>query len=198
MEENKLNFKKLSKYAKIILSVAVVLILTIVIIIIAFPTKDGSLTTVSQSSLEKVIEINELETIKYTYNAIATKHTDDNKSVKYYVAYDGTVTAGIDFKKINISVDNENKIVSITLPEVEIQGTEVKLESMEFIFTKDKYETETVSQEAYKLCKEDLRSRVEKEDTLYTMAKENAIMSVKGMFKPWIDTIDNSYTVEVK
>lgn len=157
----------------------------------------GELTTISKSSLQKIVEIQELSTVEYIYNATATKY-DKNKAPMYHVAYEGTVTAGIDFNKIGIDITDDEKKIEITIPEIEIFDTKVDMGTLEYIFIKDKYETETVSQEAYKLCKEDLKSRVDKENTLYDTARENAKSSAEALFKPWIDTIDSGYTLEIK
>lgn len=191
--------KGLSNKAKLILVLALVIIIGVGAFVLISRNKDGQLTTISKASLQKIIEINELSTVDYTYNATAAKYVEDNvEEVKYYVAYEGTVTAGIDFHKIDIDVNEDEKIVTITIPEVEIHGIRVDMGTMEYIFVKDKFETETISQEAYKLCKEDLKKRVEKEKLLYSTAKENAVSSVEALFKPWIETIDKEYKVEIK
>ncbi len=181
----------------------VVIILAIIVVIIfymktaVFRDKDGQVTTISKSSLERIIEIGELSTVDYTYNAIAKVYDEEGSTIKYYVAYEGTVTAGIDFEKISIKVDEEQKKVRIIIPDVEIHNVNVDMGTMEYIFTKNKYETETISQEAYKICKQDLQSRVKEERDLYGMAKENAIASVRALFLPWIEQMDKGYTVEV-
>lgn len=187
---------KLRLLSKIIFLTLTLLLLFLLVFITVKKNSDGHLTTISKSSLQKIIEINELSTVDYTYNAIATKY-DENKKAMYHVAYEGTVTAGIDFNKIEIEVNENEKKVVITVPEVEIHNIKVDMGTMEYIFIKDKYETEDVSQEAYKLCKEDLSQKAEKETVLKTTAKENAKSSVKALFAPWIATIDASYTVEI-
>lgn len=169
----------------------------IIVLAIIGNQKNGSLTTISESTLQEVIEINELSTVDYTYNAI-TKKVDKNNNPMYYVAYEGTVTAGIDFNKIEFEVDEKEKKVIITLPEIEIHSTKVEMGTLEYIFTKNKYETEDITQEAYKLCKDDLKTRIESESELYNTARENAISSVEALFNPWIDTVDDEYTVEIK
>lgn len=196
-EKKKIQIPKLRLQTKIIIILSLVLILVVGILLAITQNNSGQLTTISKSSLQKVIEINELSTVDYTYNATATKY-DENNDAMYYVAYEGTVTAGIDFNEIGIEVIEEEKKVKITIPEVEIHSTKVDMGTMEYIFTKNKYETEDISQEAYKLCKDDLKARIEKENVLHDTARENAISSVEALFKPWIDTIDNSYTVEIK
>lgn len=196
-EKKKIQIPKLRLQTKIIIILSLVLILVVGILLAITQNNGGQLTTISKSSLQKVIEINELSTVDYTYNATATKY-DENNDAMYYVAYEGTVTAGIDFNEIGIEVIEEEKKVKITIPEVKIHSTKVDMGTMEYIFTKNKYETEDISQEAYKLCKDDLKARIEKENVFHDTARENAISSVKALFKPWIDTIDNSYTVEIK
>lgn len=154
-------------------------------------------TTISEASLQEIIEISELSTVDYTYNAIA-KAIDEDGEVKYYIAYEGVVTAGINFDKIDIEVDDEDKMITFIVPDVEVQDIEVDMGTLEYIFEDDDYETETVSQEAYKISLADLEKRVEEENMLFELAKENAIESVKALFTPWIVQIDATYTVQVR
>ena len=160
--------------------------------------KGGTVTTISEASLEKVFEISELSTADYAYNAIASAYENDGKTAKYYVAYDGTVTAGIDFSKIIIAIDDDSKKITLTIPNCEIQDTTVDFGSMKYIFENDKYDTETVSQEAYELCKADLVQRVEKEEDLLVLAKENATAAVEALVNPWVKQIDSEYVVDIQ
>lgn len=211
MDENKSELKSqknrialalvagLSQKVKTIVTMVIMLLIVIGAIVLISRNKEGQLTTISKSSLQKIIEINELSTMDYTYNAIATKYVDDKaKKVKYYVAYEGTVIAGIDFNKISIDVNEEEKKIIIIIPEAEIQGVNVDMGKMQYIFTKNKYETETVSQEAYKLCQDDLQNRIKEETTLYEIAKDNAVLSIEALLKPWIEAVDSDYKVEIK
>lgn len=201
IERNKKGFIKNMRNCIRLLIVVIILAIIVVIIFYmktaVFRDKDGQVTTISESSLERIIEIGELSTVDYTFNAIARVYDEEGSTIKYYVAYEGTVTAGIDFEKISIKVDEEQKKVRIIIPDVEIHNINVDMGTMEYIFTKNKYETETISQEAYKICKQDLQSRVKEERDLYGMAKENAIASVRALFLPWIEQMDKGYTVEV-
>ena len=193
--------KTFSSVAKALLWVGIVLIIVAALVIgwlILNSGEEGKITTVSEVSLQKVIEINELSTVDYTYNATTSKIKEGSDEVMYYVAYEGTVTAGIDFHKISFVLNEEEKTISITIPEIEIHNVSVNMGTMEYIFTKDKYETETISQEAYKLCKADLEKRVQDEQLLKDTAKENAVASVEALFKPWIDTVDEDYKVIIQ
>jgi len=138
-----------------------------------------------------------MKTVEYDYNAIAQVNKD-KKTVKYYVSYKGTVNAGIDFSKIDVSINGNKKIITLELPPVEIQSIEVAMEEMKFIFTKDKYETEKVTQEAYKACCSDLEKRISEENILFDVARDNAVSSIKALFKPLIDASNEDYTIEIK
>ncbi len=189
----------LSKKAKLIIALILVAVISVGIIVVVAQNEEGQLSTISKSYLQKVVEINELSTVDYPYNATVAKYKEgDKEEVMYYVAYEGTVTAGIDFREIEIKIDKDEKIIYIILPEIEIHGISVDMGKMEYIFVKNKFETETISQEAYKLCKKDLNERAKNERLLYDTARENAISSVEALFKPWIETVDKRYSVEIK
>lgn len=50
---------------------------------------------------------------------------------------EATVKAGIDFGHVEISVDDETKIISVKLPEIKITDITVDIESMDYIFIND-------------------------------------------------------------
>ena len=85
----------------------------------------------------------------------------------------------------------------MTLPEVEIHETSVDMGTLDYIFVKKQSESSSVSQEAYKLCKEDLKNRVENEVELKDIAKENARDALKGLLEPWAKSLNNGYELEI-
>lgn len=179
-------------------------ILAVILVAVAFlmprlfSSKEPQVTTITKASLEKVLEISDLETLDYTYNSIVDIMDEDGETAKYHVAYEGVVTAGIDFEKIGISVEDETKTVVITVPEAEVQNVYVDMGTMEYIFEKDRYETETVSQEAYHRCCEDLEKKAKEETSLLTIARDNAIEAVNALISPWVEQMDEEYHVEVR
>ena len=189
---------KKNKKPKIILGIVILIVL-----IIGFKpggvfhSSQNKVSTVSKSSLEKVLETSQLTTLQYTYNAIAEVKKEFFDTIKYHVAYEGTVQAGIDFEDIDIDINKEKKIITITLPEVSIQNVIVSAESMEYIFNDDKYESETVASEAYSACVKDLQTRAEKEVQLLQMAKENARDAVQALIEPWVKQVDEEYTIKI-
>ncbi len=159
--------------------------------------EEGKVTTVSKSTLEKVFMKSDLSTGEYRFNSIARKYNETGYIV-YYVKYEGYIKAGIDFSKIKIDCDEEKKIINITIPEVEIQDVTVKMETLDYIFKDESYETESVSQEAYKLAEEDLKSKAESATELKETARQNAYDTVEALVRPWIAQLDTSYTVNIK
>ena len=164
----------------------------------AIEGEESKVTTVSRASLEKVFEISELSTADYTYNAIAKAYGEDGTTVKYYVSYEGKVKAGIDFNKIDFDINEEEKIITVTLPDVELQERTVNPGTLEYIFIDKKSETEAVHQEAFRLCESDLEERTAKEEELFTLARENAAAVVEALVMPWVKQIDEEYKVEIQ
>lgn len=202
-EENEMKIKLIDKIKgfirkrKSILLIIFVILILISIYEIICKFQEQKFTITAQSSLEKIIEISELSTMEYTYNAIATKYKDnvqDENNVEYYVSYEGVVTVGIDFNAIKIEPNEEEKKIVITLPEVEKHDILVNMGTMEYIYVKNAKEQDKISQEAYLLCKEDLKNRVSKEVNIEKNARENAISAVEALFEPW----NGTYQIEVK
>lgn len=193
--------KKHSKFTKKIILFIGAIVLIIAAISFMRVHNENRLTITTKSSLEKIIEINKLSTIEYTYNAIVTKYKNDevkDDNVEYYVAYNGKVTAGIDFNEINIDVDYKEKKIYITLPNVEIHETNVDMGTLDYIHEKNTSEKDSISQEAYKLCKNDLRERAKNETELLINANENAKSAIEALIKPWIESVDREFQIEFK
>lgn len=161
-------------------------------------SEENRVTTITKASLEKVLEISDLETLDYTYNSIVDVMDEDGEKIKYHVAYEGVVTAGIDFEKIAVDVEEDTKTVVITVPEAGVQNVYVDMGTLEYIFEKDRYETETVSQEAYHACCEDLEKKAKEEMSLLTIARDNAVEAVNALITPWVEQMDEEYQVEVR
>lgn len=194
--------KKLTKKQKRLIAILcgvlaiIIASVTVTLILVNKEDKVGEVSTISKSSLEKVVERAQLSTLEYTYNAIVSVK-DDKGKIKYHVAYEGVVKVGMDFTKIDIDVDNVEKKIKIKIPEMQIENPVVKMEDMEYIFVKEKYETEDVSAEAFNISKEDLKKRTANDESLMQMARENAVSSIRAFIEPWIEQLDAEYTVEI-
>ena len=154
--------------------------------------EEGEVFTITESSLQKILEINELSTIEYTYNSIKKV----NGKIKYTIYYSGRVKAGIDFKDIIINVDDENKMVNIKLPEAKIISCIIDDGSLDYIFDNEKNDTYEIHNDALALANNDLSEKVNENKLILDLAKENSFTIVEELLKPWIEYANYSYTIE--
>ncbi len=201
--KDKNNVKK-GKYSDLFKLLLLVFIIGLVSLFV-FKYGDGKVKMSAKVLLEKVVEKNDLQTVSYTYNAIAKQCKNDkctdkssNDDYKYFVAYEGIVTAGIDMEKVDVKIDKTNKKIILTIPEPYITGYNVPIESLNFIFTKEKYNESKELQIAHKLCKEDLEGRSNNEELILNTAKNNAILVLKEFYKPLIEKKYPKYDLEIK
>lgn len=184
--------KYFSKSATIIIIAVILIAVVTVVLLKVFEKEEPVKEVITVSTLEKIVEVSDLSTFKVVYNGVAVAED------KYYVSYQATVDAGIDFEKIEITVDNEAKIVTIKLPQAEILDTYVDIASMDYIFMDKKANTETVSEEAYKLCKYDVKHESENQEAIIDLAQQNAENVVIALVQPFVDQVDAEYDIVVE
>lgn len=154
---------------------------------------------ISKSTLEDIINVSDLSTFEAVYNGIAKVTDEDNpEKVNYYVSYDAKVKAGIDFEKVDITVNTDEKIITVMLPEIKITDVNVDITSLDYIFENEKANTETVSEEAYKKCIEDVTSESNSEDAIYELAEQNARNIVEALISPFVEQLDSEYRLEIQ
>lgn len=188
-------FKKLSLKMKIVSICILVLIIFLLVKALGI-FSEQRLIMEATSTLEKIEFINELSSVEYPYSAIATKNNSKGKTL-YYVHYKGTVKAGIDFSKITIELDKSKDQFVVTIPEVEVYDYLIDISSLEYLELKSQSDKGS-SDDAFKLCKEDLQKRVEDDELFWNTARDNAVDIVEGFLQPWIDSLDDKYEVVFK
>ncbi len=160
------------------------------------PKQEASIITIS--TIDKIVHVSELSTFSAVYNGIAeVKNEADPEKTDYYVAYDAKVKAGLDFNKIQTEVDEENKTVKITLPDITIQDVNVDIASMDFIFVNKKLNQSTISADAFRACEQDAEKESSEKQAIYELAKQNAVNVVTALTQPFVEQLDASYTLEV-
>ncbi len=187
--------------------IILVLVIAVVVLvgIIALLTRKGNQIEIKvKSTLEKIVEKNDLETLSIVYNVIAKqcnegvecdKTSNDIDDFYYVVSCKGTITAGIDFSKVKIEVLKEEKKVVVEIPEATIQGIP-SIGSIKFL-NGDDIPASKVS-EARKLCEETIIEKSELDDRLIPSAKEQAKVVLEEFYKQWVKAYDSSYVVEVR
>ena len=198
--KQKLTIPKEKKVRFLIILIAAVLVVGLVVFGIAkmVNPKVNEPEVVTVSTLEKIINVSELSTFTAVYNGIAqVKNDKDPEEIDYYVSYEARVNAGVDFEKIVINVDNEEKKIQISIPEVYITDVNVDIASLDFIFYNDKANTSTVTEQAFKACEDDVKGESEKQAAILDLAKQNAINILTALVKPIVEQMDAEYQLVV-
>ncbi len=204
IEKNDVNqTKKKRLHLKKLLVFLLVGVIALSIIIALMPKDEERIEMKVKSSLVKIIEKSDLETVNITYNVIAKKCKEDDCDTtsnnigdfKYVVSCKGTITAGIDFTKVKIDVDEENKKIVVEVPDAIIKG-EPNIGSIKFLNGNNVSADELPN--ARKLCQEVTKSKSQEDNQLIPEAKAQAITILEEFYSQWIKAYDPSYTVEVK
>ena len=176
----------------------------LLLIFLIFSSKEGQIKMKIKSTLEKVIEKSDLETVTFTYNVIAKQCKDDEvcdkatnniNNFKYVVSCKGSIVAGIDFKKITVDVNQKNKKVVIKIPEATIID-EPNILSIKFLNGNELPASELPN--ARRLCQETIKEKSSVDEKLIPAAKEQSIIVLEEFYNQWIKAYNSSYSVEVK
>lgn len=185
--------------------VAVLVLLAIVALIFAVvlaqedTPQENQPQIINKSTLEKIINVSDLSTFEAVYNGIAeVMNGDKPEQIDYYVAYDAKVKAGIDFENVKIEVDDENKVIVVTLPEIKITDVEVDITSLDYIFLNEDANTPTVSEEAYRKCIEDVQNESNSENAIFELAEQNARNIVEALLRPFVTQLDENYQLRIE
>lgn len=178
---------------------AIVVVALVLFFAVSNFTHKQTIETTVSSVLKDTKTISELQTLIVPYNSVVKveepkkKETDEQK-YKYVVSYHGTVTFGIDFKKIKVSEDKDNKKVIVTMPKISIVETNVAPESVVPIYLEDKKADEEFAYiERRRECDEDLRSKAENDIKVTEMAKKTAESTVRNLINPFIKELYPDY-----
>lgn len=154
---------------------------------------------VTVSTLQKIVDVSQLSTFTSVYNGIAKVMNERHpEEIDYYVSYEAKINAGIDFKQIEIEMDNNSKTIYVTIPEVYITDINVDIGSMDFIFYNDDANKSTISQVAYKACEADVQQESEKQESILELARQNAENVLTALIDPILEQMDPEYSLVVE
>lgn len=200
MEEKENPKSKRIKFKHIaVLFVIIAAIITALMIKIKIFNKKSEPTIISKATLEKVINVSDLSTFEAIYNGVAAVANEENpENIDYYVSYEAKVKAGIDFELVEVEVNETDKVITVTLPEVKITDVDVDIASLDYIFMNNKANTQTVSEQAYKKCIKDVTKESNSTDEIYESARQNARNIVEALISPFVEQLDSEYKLEIK
>ena len=200
MEVKEEKMKTKNNKGLVLLLIGIIIVLVGVFVI---PNKEGKIKISAKTSLDRLVEKSDLETVNFTYNVIAKKCKDMNNcnlksndidDFEYVVSCKGTLTAGIDFKDVKIDINKKEKKLIVTLPDATIK--EININSTNFLNGKDVPASELPN--ARKLCEDTTKEKSDKDGKLLPAAKEQASVVLESFYEQWVKAFDKSYTVEVK
>ena len=171
------------------------LVALIVLILLAVNKFSKNRVTLdSSSSLIKVEEISKFNVAKFTWNGIAAYYKDDKEKVDTYIKYEADIIASMNLENINenVIIDNTKKIITITLPEIELKPTIIFRDggkSFSFIPTN----TDIEMKELIKVCEDDAIKKVSERLKIKDVAKENAKSTIEGLLLPLLE--GNNYQI---
>ena len=195
-------FAKLLVKAKVLVIAAVVILVAIAAVAVLLQTsgrEEPQPQVFNKSTLERIINVSELSTFTAVYNGIARVANEKKpEKIDYYVSYEATVNAGIDFQKVEISMDEEQKTITLKVPEAHITNQSVEMSSLDFIFLNQKADKSGVTEAAYKACEEDVRQESEQQTAICELAKQNAENVLKALTKPIVDQLGDGYQLVIE
>ena len=187
---------------KVLVIAAVVILVAIAAVAVLLQTsgrEEPQPQVFNKSTLERIINVSELSTFTAVYNGIARVANEKKpEKIDYYVSYEATVNAGIDFQKVEISMDEEQKTITLKVPEAHITNQSVEMSSLDSIFLNQKADKSGVTEAAYKACEEDVRQESEQQTAICELAKQNAENVLKALTKPIVDQLGDGYQLVIE
>ena len=89
-------------------------------------------------------------------------------------------------------------MITVKIPEIKITDVNVDIGSLDYIFENKKANTETVSEQAYKECIEDVTRESAEEKAIYELAKQNAKNTMEAIIQPFMEQLDEEYQLQIE
>ena len=169
--------------SKIFIFVGVILIVVASVARVVLQKKSGTVSITSSSTLMEAIDIAELSTAEFRYRGIAEVYKDEEQTkVQCRVCYDAIVKAGINMHDIKLDVDEKEKCVTATLPDIDIKVKVVDDQSMIVLPSDANIGLDTM----LKCSKQDAEKEARESEELITTAQENLKATIEGLLFPII------------
>ena len=156
------------------------------------------------SSIKSVCE---LSTLKCYYHNVATYEKNAHGLLKVFgsgykkiwIEYSGIVNLGIDINKVDISEPDTNNVITIKIPDAEVQSTSLDKSTLsepltdKGVFTKITTEEKT---EALSSAQQNMKETAQKDTSLLAQAKEHAKLILQGYINNLGEEINEEYTIK--
>lgn len=156
------------------------------------------------SSIKSVCE---LSTLKCYYHNVATYEKNAHGLLKVFgsgykkiwIEYSGIVNLGIDINKVDISEPDTNNVITIKIPDAEVQSTSLDKSTLsepltdKGVFTKITTEEKT---EALSSAQQNIKETAQKDTSLLAQAKEHAKLILQGYINNLGEEFNEEYTIK--
>lgn len=136
---------------------------------------------ITSSTLIDAIDIAELSTAEFKYKGIAEVYSDEERTkVKCRLCYNAVVKAGINMDEVGFDIDESDKTIIITLPDIDITVTIVDEQSMAILPS----DADVGIPSMLKYSKEDAENEANKSEELIDAARDNLKATIEGLLYP--------------
>ena len=156
------------------------------------------------SSIKSVCE---LSTLKCYYHNVATYEKNAHGLLKVFgsgykkiwIEYSGIVNLGIDINKVDISEPDTNNVITMKIPDAEVQSTSLDKSTLsepltdKGVFTKITTEEKT---EALSSAQQNMKETAQKDTSLLAQAKEHAKLILQGYINNLGEEFNDEYTIK--
>ena len=186
---------------KHILAVVLTVVLAAAAVLAVTSKLSLSVRISASSTLQDIIDIDELSTAEFAYNGIASVYEDNGKDVRFYALYHSTIKVGINLSEARIvRTDEEKKEITIALPAVSIIDEPIIDDrSLSFmkpgtysVFSPNDFDLKS----ALTACRQDARTEAEQSSELIAAAEENLQNTIRAFMTPIIGS-DYTYVWQV-
>lgn len=123
------------------------------------------------------------------------------KTPLYYIKYKGNVKLGIEFKDLDIDVNNDKKIITILVPEAMTLECNVNAGKMDALYidnSEKKKSEKNFIKEGYEICSKDMEEKISSDEVMLEIARNNTKQAISALIIPLVNQIDKEYKVEIK
>jgi predicted nucleic-acid-binding protein len=157
-----------------------------------FVEKKTTKTVVSSMLTDQKI-VNQLSTLVIPYGGVY-EETNSEEKIKY-IAYSGTITYGIDFSKLDVSYNEDEKIITVHIPDINLTKVFVEPKSLSSIPEGSIDDLRT----RLSKCENDLREKFNnKDDEMIKFAHESARETLLNFLNPIVDSVGDGYKIQVE
>ena len=135
----------------------------------------------------------------YTSNAHGLLKVFGSWYKKIWIEYSGIVNLGIDINKVDISEPDTNNVITIKIPDAEVQSTSLDKSTLsepltdKGVFTKITTEEKT---EALSSAQQNMKETAQKDTSLLAQAKEHAKLILQGYINNLGEEFNEEYTIK--